>query len=273
MNPSSPYGPDRSLLLAIGVLTGMLLICAGGVYVASSLPVGVERGGGGSIVGTSGPAPAPPRYAAEGARSRGGSFPIASGGVPAWAGLDRPSVPTEPFAPVPQGRYAVNPDFGHAELGVPPGSGTSGGAAIADVGSPGSGDGLAGGALGAGPASSTPNPSGTSSGRAAARGDAPEWRSEAQTLASRSRALSREVVRLNREEAASEEAQGERTEQPADEASTASSRGGAETNTPGTPSDPEQVPLGGVEWLAAAGAAYALNRLREEGREEFEDDA
>ena len=31
---------------------------------------------------------------------------------------------------------------------------------------------------------------------------------------------------------------------------------------PGMPSDPNQVPLGGAEWLAAAGAAYALNRLR-----------
>jgi hypothetical protein len=34
------------------------------------------------------------------------------------------------------------------------------------------------------------------------------------------------------------------------------------------------VPLGGVEWLAAAGAAYALNRLREEdGEKESGDDA
>ena len=39
--------------------------------------------------------------------------------------------------------------------------------------------------------------------------------------------------------------------------------GQAQTNSgPNTPSDPNQVPLGGAEWLAAAGAAYALNRLR-----------
>jgi hypothetical protein len=258
------------------VLTGMLLISAGGVYVVSSLPVGA-RGGGRSIAGASGPAPAPSGSAAEGARSRGGSSPIAGGGVPAWTGLDRRSVPTEPFAPVPQGRYAVNPDFGHAELGsssAPSGGGTSGSAAIADAGSPGGGDGPTGGAPGAGPAPSTPDLSGTSSGRAAG-GDAPEWRSEAQALASRSRALSQEVTRLNREEASSEKAQGERAEQPSGEASTASGRGGAETNNPGTPDNPDQVPLGGAEWLAAAGAAYALNRLREEDgdEEESEDDA
>ena len=51
--------------------------------------------------------------------------------------------------------------------------------------------------------------------------------------------------------------------------------GTAQTNNPGTPDDPNQVPLGGAEWLAAAGAAYALNRLREEDgdEEEFGDDA
>ena len=39
--------------------------------------------------------------------------------------------------------------------------------------------------------------------------------------------------------------------------------GQAQTNSgPNTPSDPNQTPLGGAEWLAAAGAAYALNRLR-----------
>ena len=50
--------------------------------------------------------------------------------------------------------------------------------------------------------------------------------------------------------------------------------GGAQTNNdPGTPSDPNQVPLGGAEWLAAAGAAYALNRLRKETGDDAEDEA
>ena len=41
--------------------------------------------------------------------------------------------------------------------------------------------------------------------------------------------------------------------------------------TGGTPEDPNQVPLGGAEWLAAAGAAYALNRPRE--RESTDDES
>ncbi|PSQ73384.1 MAG: hypothetical protein BRD39_04340, partial [Bacteroidetes bacterium QH_9_64_21] len=54
-----------------------------------------------------------------------------------------------------------------------------------------------------------------------------------------------------------------------------SSTGPGSASGPGTPEDPNQVPLGGAEWLAAAGAAYALNRLREEDGDEEEsgDDA
>ena len=39
-------------------------------------------------------------------------------------------------------------------------------------------------------------------------------------------------------------------------------------NAPSTPQAPAQAPLGGAEWLAAAGAAYALNRLRKDGDDE-----
>lgn len=50
---------------------------------------------------------------------------------------------------------------------------------------------------------------------------------------------------------------------------TSASDGRMQTNNgPGVPSDPNQVPLGGAEWLAAAGAAYALNRLRDEESDE-----
>ena len=49
--------------------------------------------------------------------------------------------------------------------------------------------------------------------------------------------------------------------------------GTAQTNSgPGTPEDPSQTPLGGAEWLAAAGAAYALNRLREDESDEDDDE-
>jgi len=50
--------------------------------------------------------------------------------------------------------------------------------------------------------------------------------------------------------------------------------GQAQTNSdaPGMPSPAEQVPLGGAEWLAAAGAAYALNRLRKQNGADDEDE-
>lgn len=50
--------------------------------------------------------------------------------------------------------------------------------------------------------------------------------------------------------------------------------GNAQTSSPapGTPTQPNQVPLGGAEYLAAAGAAYALNRLRKNGDDEDEED-
>jgi hypothetical protein len=51
------------------------------------------------------------------------------------------------------------------------------------------------------------------------------------------------------------------------DASTAS----ANTNDRDVPSPPE-VPLGGAEWLAAAGAAYALNRLRKQKENRSEDE-
>jgi len=42
-------------------------------------------------------------------------------------------------------------------------------------------------------------------------------------------------------------------------------RGNAQTSTPGMPGDPAQAPVdGGLGWLAAAGAAYAANRLRKQ---------
>ena len=54
-----------------------------------------------------------------------------------------------------------------------------------------------------------------------------------------------------------------------------SSSGQAQTSSsaPGTPGQPAQAPLGGAEWLAAAGAAYALNRLRKNGDDEEDEES
>ncbi|MFB6230158.1 MAG: hypothetical protein ABEL04_03290 [Salinibacter sp.] len=51
------------------------------------------------------------------------------------------------------------------------------------------------------------------------------------------------------------------------------SGGRAQTNSgPNMPGDPAQAPLGGAEWLVAAGAAYALNRLRKKGSTKADDE-
>ncbi|MFB6273214.1 MAG: hypothetical protein ABEL51_10010 [Salinibacter sp.] len=51
-------------------------------------------------------------------------------------------------------------------------------------------------------------------------------------------------------------------------------RGSARTSAPGMEDSPAQAPIGGAKWLAAAGAAYALNRLRkrESSHDQDEDD-
>lgn len=80
------------------------------------------------------------------------------------------------------------------------------------------------------------------------------WKAEARRLAGRARALSSELGRRGRESSDAEGAPSSSREVP--EAASASAN-----SDPGTPPDPNQVPIGGLEWLAAAGAAYALHRL------------
>ena len=109
---------------------------------------------------------------------------------------------------------------------------------------------------------------------AASGGDGPGWRTEARALARRSRALSTELGRLSREMRRESRYETTRKENgPSGDATTASGVGARSNSAPGTPDDPDQVPLGGAEWLAAAGAAYAFNRLRKTGEEESEGDA
>lgn len=144
-----------------------------------------------------------------------------------------------------------------------------GGAAIAEAGSPGES-----GPTGRGQASSSvPDMGGRSFGGAATVREAPQWRSEAQALASRTRALSNTLGRIDQQ--GSRKASRSRSEdtgnESSGEATTASDPGAGSTSAPDTPGDPPQVPLGGTEWLAAAGAAYALNRLRDDGPEEADE--
>lgn len=92
------------------------------------------------------------------------------------------------------------------------------------------------------------------------------WSGEARKLSGRLQSLSRELGRLGQSSASSEPSAETASEREAFSAATTSS---AQTNDPEPPGDePPQVPLGGAEWLAAAGAAYAIRRLRQEKAED-----
>lgn len=169
MRPPSSYVPDRSLLFAVGILFGGLLVCAGGAYVLSFFSAGSGSGG---VAGGGGYVSAPSGPAGENARRQGGASPIAGGGVPAWAGSGRSSVSPGPFAPdAAQGSYKIDPDFGKAELGAPsaPSGSGPGGTAVADAGALGGSE-SGGGAPGGGPASSAPDVGGGSAGVGATGG-------------------------------------------------------------------------------------------------------
>ena len=269
MNAPSPYGPDHSLLHAVLVLLGGLGLVAVGAYLLHAADGPLSQGHRPQLAETQADRAAQRALGrASSGRRDGGRLSRApvpvGGGVPAWAGSGDGAAP--PMARAPQGSYEVDPDFGAADLGapsVPSGGATEDGRAIADAGGP------TGGTPQAGSAPLTPNLGDRSFDGSASSGDAPQWRSEAQALASRSRALSNTIGRLDREasRSRSETAEGD----PSGEATTASGTGSSSTSDPGTPEDPPQVPLGGAEWLAAAGAAYALNRLRE--RESTDDES
>lgn len=257
---ASPYRPDRSLLLAIGLLVGGAVLCAGGVYILSFLSLDTTDGGT-EYASVRDETPVPPRPATNASRPARRSSPLAGGRAPAWA-QSTPS-PRRSIRPVPQAAYEVNPDYGHADLGAPPAfSGmrpSTGAAEIEETGSSSAG-------VNAGRGSLTVDFGGGAS------GGGHEWRASASILNSRLRALSRAFARMDGANGSLQppgsRAGGHRS---GGEASTASSGPGPNDtgSAPGPPEDPNQVPLGGTEWLAAAGAAYALNRLR---TEEGEDD-
>jgi len=151
--------------------------------------------------------------------------------------------------------------MGHADLGPPSGAPktgrTGGGAPLAET------EGTTGGPLSVGRAPVTADlgdsPSGANTG----------WRSEASTLGQRARALSGALARLDRENRSTNQ-----NSRAADEGGSASGdastaagdqRSRAAANPPDPPDPPPEVPVdGGLGWLAAAGAAYAANRLRKQ---------
>lgn len=90
---------------------------------------------------------------------------------------------------------------------------------------------------------------------------AANWRSEARKLAGRVRALSSQLGHLSRESSG-----GGTTEQGSQEVTAKGARSSASASSgPSLPSDPEKVPIGGLGWLAAAGAVYAVRCLQQAG--------
>ena len=277
MRDPTSYRPDYSLLHAVLVLLGGVGVAAAGLYLVTAFEVPGSQWHGEPMAQAQVEAPnrVPPRGAPSVGQTRSGDF--RSGGLSSWEGVpawaESEPRPTPPMRPAPQASYQIDPDFGHAQLGVSPPSGGAppgAGAAVADAGK------AAGDASSAGRAPPAVNLGSTSPGGTASDGGT-EWHADARALAGRSRALSRALGRLGQERSdaarsASASASGEGG--TSGEASTASGGRGARSNSaPGTPDDPDQVPLGGAEWLAAAGAAYALNRLRKEEDDDSEDEA
>lgn len=262
-----PYGPDRSLLLAIGILVGGLTVCAGGIYLLSVVGTHAVQGGGVKVV----PEPQTSSRLSDGAvrsvRSpHRSAAPRGSGGVPTWA-QPEPHTGRSLARRSPSTAYMVTPDFGYAELGSAPDVSVGGGAP---------------GAVGEGGQLGTMRPEGgdlrAEFGRDATRnseGQRSGWRAAASTLNGRLRALEGALARRDRGVGGGQ-AQGQAATQERGKVSAASAGPGpSAASGPGTPDAPNQVPLGGAEWLAAAGAAYAVNRLRrnQEGEDDSGDEA
>ena len=270
MTPPSPYRPDRSLPIAVALLVGGGLFAATAVYLLTTSAgtlTGPQRAGMAerqAQTQTQSAARRPIPQSAPTARSvpRGRGFgeaPFAAsppGRVPAWAGSGTP-LPS-PRSPE-RGLYDLRADMSHADLG-PPSDGA--GLGVTGVGPGGTGAPPSTGGLpdaGGTPLTADLGPGPSSKGTA--------WRSEASRLGNRARALSGALGQLDR----SSRSAGGRTgaSGTSGDASTASTRDGhrAPADPPDPPGDddPPQVPVdGGLGWLAAAGAAYAANRLRKQ---------
>lgn len=283
MSLPSPYGPDRSLPIAAAVLVGSGLLIAAAVYLLTTSAghftvqhqtrVAEGQTSQGAWSGPGRPARQSAPLATPGAASgRAQPLPSSPGRVPDWAGsgtsVTPPRSPTRSAHDLrPDRREEVvtglRPDMSHAELGPPSGGSDPGrsntGATRAGVkSSPDRGSG----------AGSVPQVAdlGTRS-SSASSGGGPEWRSEASELGRQARALSGALAHLDRSgRSKNANPRSDGTNSPTDgDASTAGANRGsrAAANTPDPPPPPPEVPVdGGLGWLAAAGAAYAANRLR-----------
>lgn len=238
------------------VLFGLVLLGGAG-YLLSELAgsaSGLGGGGGGAIASggpaARGPAPTGGRGpAGRPSRVPGLSNPLSGGG------------PTGGSAPGTEAPFSN----GWQNQATPDLTGPSGSGGLGSGGVP-----AGGGAVGEGaPASEGPtialrrSPSGGESGagRTSIRPENSGWRAEAQNWSGRARALSNQLGQMQRRQGRSAPEQtGESSPTDAD-AKTSSGQGSASTSNPGTPDAPNEVPIGGLEWLAAVGLLHGLRRL------------
>lgn len=91
------------------------------------------------------------------------------------------------------------------------------------------------------------------------------WQEDAQRLASQSRALSsqlRGMDQVSGEDGSAGDRREASSSEQSDQKGTASGGSASASSDPGTPTPPDQVPIGGLGWLAAAGFGFGAYRLR-----------
>lgn len=234
-----------------GVILLGLVLLGGAGYLLSNMGAMTGGSGGGGAIASSGSAPAP--QARPGLRA-GRSAPASRSPSVFGEGTsaDDGSGAAVPFSDGWQSR--ATPDLtspadagGAVSGGVP-----SGGGAIGE-GSPES----------EGPTIASRRAlSGVESRSARMESEGTAWQAEAQNLAGRARALSNQLGQMERQQGRSASTRSaESQKDPA--ARTSSGQGSASTSSnPGTPDNPDQVPIGGLGWLLATGVGYGAYRLR-----------
>lgn len=257
-------GPDRSLLIAATVLVGGCLLGAGTLYLATTLAEELaplrpthttawgeqQRDTAPHYSAVARPtAPTPPRMGGLRAQSR--SQPLAGGRLPAWAESGPTAPPARRPSPPPK-TYELRADLSHARVEALPSPGETQASAPEAPSN----------ALAASRPSAAPNrsPSPDLTPESAASGAETEWTSELSRLNGRLRALDGALAQLNRNDGSA--ARGQTKHSQRTEALRGESGAERTASAPSPPNEPPQVPVdGGLGWLAAAGAAYATQRL------------
>lgn len=236
------------------VLFGLVLLGGAGYLLSNMGDLTGSSGGGGTAIASGDVSSAPraesglrTRHSAPASRSPsiiGEGAPVPSGsGVEApfsdsWRSQATPDLtgPTGSSVGGPSGASSSNGAVGRRTL-------ESTGPTIASRGSQ---NGIAGGAT-----------------RSQGASEGAIWQAEAQNLAGRARALSNQLGQIERQQGRSASNRRAESSQKDPAARTSSGQGSASTSSnPGTPDNPDQVPIGGLGWLLATGVGYGAYRLR-----------